>query len=220
MPSKNSIKVYVENGHYHVYNRGVEKRIIFQDEQDYKVFLRYLSEHLSSPSQFINSLQGASLPRRLPRNHSNEVELLAFCLMPNHFHLLLKQNTKNGMENFMRSLATRYSMYFNKKYKRVGKLFQGYYKAAFVDNDNYLLHISRYIHTNPNEYTKNLEGAYSSYAEYLGNRETNWIKPNEILTYFANNDFLKLSNTNSYKKFVESYAEEVEDNLGNLKLED
>ena len=227
MPQRNSIKTYVKNGFYHIYNRGVEKRIIFKNTQDYKVFLKYLKECLSLPQNkeklnTIFTLQGASfkgVPRQ-PKNYYKNIFLEAYCLMPNHFHLLIKQLDQKSIEGFMRSLATRYSMYFNKKYNRVGKLFQGRYKAVLITDDSYLLHLSRYIHLNPLECTDNLVGAYSSYADYLGLRKTKWIKPKIILNYFNHKLAPEFKKFNSYKDFVEKYKVDSADILGRLTLED
>lgn len=213
MPQKNSIKIYFEQGYYHIYNRGVEKRKIFLDSQDYKVFLNYLKQALLPPPKPDDirktfTLKGASfkgIPKQ-PKNYNKEIELIAYCLMPNHFHLLIKQENKNGMESFMRSISTRYSMYFNKKYKRVGKLFQGHYKAVIVKNDEQLIHLSRYIHLNPKEYTNNLVDSYSSYAEYLGIRKTAWINPNIILQVFNKPTAPEFKKINNYKDFVERYS--------------
>jgi len=217
MPAKNLIKISIDNGYYHIYNRGVEKRIIFEDAQDYKVFLGYLKEYLSPPPKIEEllknfTLQGTTFQGipHLPKNYFQKVDLLAYCLMPNHFHLLIKQVKKDAMEGFMRSLATRYSMYFNKKYDRVGSLFQGIYKASMVDNDNYLLHLSRYIHLNPAEYTKDLSSAHSSYGEYLELRKTPWVKTDEIRAFFGNAKANLFKNVNSYKDFVEKYKSNVE----------
>jgi len=226
MPSRNSIKTYVKDGFYHIYNRGVEKRIIFEDDQDYKVFLKYLKEALSPPpdSKLLKktiSLQGASfkgVPRQ-PKNFQNQIDLLAFCLMPNHFHLLLKQSSKDSMESFMRSVITRYSMYFNKRYSRVGKLFQGHYKACLIKNDNYLLHLSRYIHTNPLENYSDLTKAYSSYSQYIGLTKSNWLKPELILSFFDRADKSFFRGTNTYNNFVEKSEIDSESMLGKLILE-
>jgi putative transposase len=227
MPAKNLIKIDVENGYYHIYNRGVEKRIIFEDEQDYKVFLGYLKEHLSSPPETKDLLESFILRGtnfrgipHIPKNYFQKVKLLAYCLMPNHFHLLIKQIEKGSMSKFMRSLATRYSMYFNKKYNRVGTLFQGIYKASMIENENYLLHLSRYIHLNPSEYFKDLTSAYSSYADYLEIRKTLWVDTNEVLSYFnkASSDFL--ISTNTYKDFVESYKTDNSSFLEGITLEE
>jgi putative transposase len=227
MPNKNSVKISVKNGYYHIYNRGVEKRTIFEDIQDYKVFLSYLKEYLSAPPKpedLLKSftLQGTSFQGvpHLPKNYFRKIDLLVYCLMPNHFHFIIKQIHKGSMEGFMRSLATRYSMYFNKKYKRVGPLYQGIYKASMITDDSYLLHLSRYIHLNPLEYTNSLTSAYSSYGEYLGLRKTDWINTQEILFFFnkEKSDFLKSVNT--YKNFVEKYNSDDSYDLGEGTLED
>lgn len=226
MPSRNSVKVYVENGFYHVYNRGVEKRIIFEDDQDYKTFLKYLKEALSVPPdreslKMTVPLQGGSfkgIPRQ-PKNFKNKIELLAFCLMPNHFHLLLRQFDLESMESFMRSVITRYSMYFNKRYNRVGKLFQGHYKACLINDENYLLHLSRYVHLNPSEIMKDLKVAYSSYQNYLGIANSDWLMPDLILAFFNKADKTFYKGGNTYQKFVEKSVIDSEKFLGKLTLE-
>lgn len=226
MPAKNLIKISIDDGYYHIYNRGVEKRTIFEDEQDYKVFLGYLKEHLSPPpkvEELLKSftLQGTTFQGipHLPKNYFQKVDLLAYCLMSNHFHLLIKQIKKDSMEGFMRSLATRYSMYFNKKYDRVGSLFQGIYKASMIDSDNYLLHLSRYIHLNPAEFTKDLVSAYSSYGEYLGLRKTMWVKTGEILSFFGKANLNIFKSASTYKDFVEKYKPEINTIPENILLD-
>lgn len=234
MPARNIVKTYVSGGYYHVYNRGIEKRIIFEDEMDYKTFLKYLKESLSTPQELrksnnqkmktvkLTDLQGATLQiyERPVKNFKDSINLVAYCLMPNHFHLLIEQAEIMDMKKFMQSIITRYSMYFNKKYGRVGKLFQGHYKAVLVNEEGYLLHLSRYIHINPSEYTDNLVTAYSSYGEYLGIRNTKWIKPEVILSFFnsSSKDFMRGINT--YKDFVEKYKEDSSKILGKITLED
>lgn len=208
LPAKNTIKTYIENGYYHVYNRGVEKRNIFEDSQDYAVFLKNLKIALSPQATDKLKPQGASLRfqtweinRR--KNFSKNIDLLAYALMPNHFHFLIKQKQKESMESFMRSLMTKYSIYFNKKYDRVGKLFQGHYKAIMIENDSYLLHLSRYIHLNPSEISEDLINTYSSYSDYLQITNTSWVNTEIILPFFnqqTSPDFIKAT---SYKQFVE-----------------
>ncbi|OGM13753.1 hypothetical protein A3A76_03760 [Candidatus Woesebacteria bacterium RIFCSPLOWO2_01_FULL_39_23] len=145
--------------------------------------------------------------------------LIAYCLLPNHFHLLINQNSTDDMQEFIRSLCTRYSIYFNKKYDRVGGLFQGPYKAVIVTEDNYLLHLSRYIHLNPKDYTKDIINTYSSYAEYMGLRRTEWVKPDIVLGFFNNPATQELIKTNNYRDFVEKYIKDSEAILGNMTLE-
>jgi len=222
MPSKNVIKRYLENGFYHLYNRGVEKRKIFLDEQDYSVFLSYLKEYLLPKDEdalykIISDLNASPLEkdkaRKLLRlnNFSKELVLLSYCLMPNHFHFFVKQKSPNSIDKFMNSLCTRYTMYFNKKYKRVGSLYQGVYKAVLIQNHEQFLHLSRYIH----KQALVLQGVVlqnirrreqpSSYKEYLGQRKTDWINTSEILSYFSKNN-----PSLSYQAFVNEIDEENE----------
>lgn len=210
MPAKNTVKTYATDGIYHIYNRGVEKRIIFSDDYDYTVFLHCLKDALLPPEQVQKtkktvSLQGSSFKgvMRPPKNFASTIELLAYCLMPNHFHLLVKQTEERSIDSFMRSVGTRYAIAFNKRHKRVGHLFQGIYKAVLILDEPYYLHITRYIHRNPLKYTKNLITAYSSYAEYLGLRKTKWVKPDSILSSFQPSKLPFSAQFSSYKQFVE-----------------
>lgn len=180
----------MENGYYHIYNRGVEKRIIFQDEQDYNVFLSYLKEYLSPKNEEelykrraapgTGFKEKTKLLKLLRLNNFNQdIVLIAYCLMPNHFHFFIKQQSLNAIDKFMQSLCTRYSMYFNRKYKRVGHLYQGVYKAVLIKDDGQFVYLSKYIHKQA------LPGQPSSYPEFLGTRKTTWINPDEILANFS-----------------------------------
>lgn len=232
MAAKNSRKAYVEKGYYHIYNRGVEKRNIFLDPQDYGVFLAYLKEYLSPKDEnalFAKlsdpniSAQEKDKTLKLLRlnNFYNEIFLLAFCLMPNHFHLLIKQSDALSIDKFMNSLALRYVIYFNRKYKRTGGLFQDVYKAVSVETDEQLLHLNRYIHQNPLGKNKLPQKSTlsdflyqpSSYPEYLGQRKTDWIIKDEVLSYFSKNN-----PKFSYQAFVEQ-TEDVS-LIENLLLEE
>lgn len=227
MPHRNTIRHYVENGIYHVYNRGVEKRTIFVDDQDYAIFLHLLKYYLSPLNKKdvhpMMKFQSFSVRKLYPlKNLNSEVELLAYCLMPNHFHLLIRQITKDGVTKLLRKISTTYAMYFNKRYKRVGYLFQGKYKAALVETDYYLLHLSRYIHLNPID----LQGSdpfnyeYSSYKYYLGKSHTSWIKINIINSFFDRKNLLPfLKKYPSYQQFVENYSENSRNILKYLTLE-
>ena len=102
-------------------------------------------------------------PSRLSKNHAEEIDLLAYCLMPNHFHLLVYQEKINSMNHFLRSVATKYAMFFNRKYDRTGHLFEGIYKAVLVETEEQLIYLSKYIHRNPVELLPTgmiLEGVY------------------------------------------------------------
>lgn len=213
MPARNSIKQYTENGYYHIYNRGVEKRLIFLDQQDYSVFLSYLKEYLS-PKNELELRQKLSDPNtsykekdkviKLLRmnNFYGEITLLAYCLMPNHFHFFVKQKSAMSIDKFMQSLCTRYTMYFNKKYQRVGSLFQAVYKAVLVETEQQYLYLSKYIHKQAlalqGETLQGSEEQPSSYKEFLKERITEWIKPEEVLSYFS-----QVNPTLSYKSFID-----------------
>lgn len=224
MPAKNVVKTYVIDGIYHVYNRGVEKRIICADAQDYKVFLSYLKAYLSPLLKVTKefTLQGVTFKGvlRQPKNYHGKIKLLAYCLMPNHFHLLIQQTSSEIIAEFMQSLATRYTMYFNKRHKRVGALFQGAYRAVLIQEDPYLLHISRYIHLNPAEHVEDLSKAYSSYADYLGLRHTSWLGVDAVLDFFKEGSLPGLRHINSYKAFVENTEIDSEEFLGDLTIDE
>lgn len=228
MPAKNSRKQYSQNGYYHIYNRGVEKRIIFQDQQDYSVFLSYLKEYLLPKNEKALN-ERLSDPQISPKekdkvlkslrinNFAKEITLLAYCLMPNHFHFFIKQKGVGSIDSFMNSLATRYTMYFNRKYKRVGHLYQGVYKAVLVASEPQFLHLSRYIH----KQALRLQGLAlrekqpCSYPEYLGQRKTEWVHPEEILSYFD-----KENPKLSYENFVKQRDEGDGQVLQKLVLEE
>lgn len=116
-------------------------------------------------------------------------------------------------------------MYFNDRYDRVGTLFQGPYKAVLVKEDNYLLHLSRYIHTNPLELVKGenldklIKYPYSSYANYLGKKNTTWVKPEFILDYFKNNKDQYNIDKSSYKEFMEDYKYDSKEILGSITID-
>ncbi|MBI4078832.1 MAG: transposase [Candidatus Levybacteria bacterium] len=218
MPARNSRKQYINDAYYHIYNRGVEKRKIFMDQQDYGVFLSYLKQYLTpkNEKELRKQLANSDISSRHKdkilkllrlNNFCGEITLLAYCLMPNHFHLFVKQKGGGVIDAFMNSLGTRYTMYFNKKYKRVGSLYQGVYKAALVLSEDQFIYLSKYIHKQavPNQ--------PSSYTEYLGKRNTEWINTKEILSYFSNTN-----PTLSYQSFVE----ETEDfgRIQNIILEE
>lgn len=199
------MKTYVQGGYYHLYNRGVEKRKIFLDERDYKVFLHFLKRYLQPQDKDEISWVLGRITSLV-----EEIDLLAYCLMPNHFHLLVKQKTIEGIKKLMGRMGTCYGMYFNKEQKRVGSLFQSVYKAVLIENDEQLLHVSRYIHQNPlglkeHHFPKLVDYPYSSYGEYLGIRKTKWVKPEEILAFFRSARRIGDTDCVSYQSFVEGF---------------
>ncbi|MDP1722548.1 MAG: transposase [Candidatus Gottesmanbacteria bacterium] len=232
MPAKNIIKSYVSDGVYHVYNRGVNKADIFIDDQDYRVFLSYIAtalrpkdekklREMASEESLSYKERGVAARELRLKNFTGKIDLLAYCLMPNHFHFLLQQKGESDMSEFVQSVMTRFTMYENSRHKRVGSVFQGTYKAVLITNDAQLLHVSRYIHRNPFSLKRShllrldpkkrsqiLRLQPSSYPNYLGEIHQEWVKPKTILSYFSK----AKTGLQSYKEFVEiqDYDFEVE----------
>lgn len=133
---------------YHVYNRGVDKRNVFLDQIDYIRFVHILYEfnnNLNANRWHASSMSGVGLLI----SKKPIVDLLAFCLMPNHYHLMIQEQQENGISEFMHKLGTGYTNYFNKKYERTGALFQGKYKIVHIIDDKHLQYLPYYIHLNP-----------------------------------------------------------------------
>lgn len=186
MPSRNTTKYYDVPAFYHVYNRGAGEQQIFLDDADKQKFISLLVRHLD-PND--TSVRGDT---NMPYE-KYELELVAYCLMGNHFHLLVYQDTdREAITKLMRSVSTAYTMYFNKKYKRHGHLFQSIFKASRILNEGYLEHITRYIHLNPRSY-KTYQ--WSSIGSYLGKWSAAWIHPQRVLTMTPE----------QYKVFLEDY---------------
>lgn len=183
--------IFANDELYHVYNRGVEKRDLFMDDEDYCRFVHnlynfnddspvlnvkyYFDQQSSTVRPHI--LKSKKEPRKLL------VDILVFTLMPNHFHMLLRQKKDNGISRFMQKLGTGYSMYFNKKYERVGSLFQGKFKSAHINEEIYFIHLPHYIHTNPLglnyggrtsiEFLSNYR--WSSFPDYIGRQNFPYV---------------------------------------------
>ncbi len=179
---------------YHIYNRGVDKRDIFLDDEDRMRFIHDLFEFNDENStikldyflsQDNNSEVGLPNIKRAPRERL--VDILAFCMMDNHYHLIVKQRVENGITLFMRKLGTGYTNYFNKKNERNGALFQGKFKSICIKNDSHLMYLPIYIHLNPldfefpewrkgeiKDYEKAVEYLdsyrWSSYMDYTGQK--------------------------------------------------
>ena len=141
---------------YHIYNRGTDKRLIFKDNIDRNRFISLLYLCNSQSAIHRSNFNTSSLNELLniPREEPL-VDIGAYCIMSNHFHLLVHERIENGISLFMQKLSTAYTMYFNKRYERSGALFQGRFKAKHLDSDNYLKYIFAYIHLNPVEIIDN-----------------------------------------------------------------
>lgn len=177
MPSRNTLKVDVPESYYHVYARGESQKDIFLEPSDYDYFIGLFARYLSNKQ--VLSKEGVPYP-----HYQESIELLAFCLPPNHFHLLIYQHEKGGMAKLMRSIMTSYSRYFNLKYKRTGSLFESRYKASRIDADNYLQHITRYIHLNVRYWQRY---PYSSYKHYMSSCPE-WLQMKRVLDLFTDQE--------------------------------
>ena len=208
-------------GYYHIYNRGVDKRTIFEDDADRWRFLQALGlfNHEKSRSEVLWKLEneGDGANMKTLRKYLDDregkplVNLVADCLMDNHYHLILKEIAENGIARFMQKLGTSYTMYFNKKYDRSGSLFQGGYKSVKVENNKYLKYLLVYINViNPAEIVqpdlkqvgaKNIDKIMDFVADY------NWSTHKEYLqtrdSFIIDKDILGeiFNNPQKYKEF-------------------
>lgn len=204
--------IFVNDGIYHIYNRGVEKRNIFLETRDYIRFSQNLEE-FNDPKP-TPDLRWNINRERNSDDREHLVALYAYVLMPNHYHIILKQLTDGGIEKYMRKIGVGYAMYFNKRRDRVGPLFQGRFKAQIVEEDEYFLHLTRYIHLNPlklyqSDWHENgikdrkasqqflYNYRWSSYLQYIGKTTDNIITP-------GYKDLFSL-HEKEYKKFVEEF---------------
>jgi len=148
--------VFENDCYYHVYNRGVDKRDVFLDDEDYWRFVFSLDEFNDENSTLnilrrLNVNEGNRISFKPEKNEDKEklVEVVCYCLMPNHYHFILRQIKKGGISKFMQKLGIGYTNYLNQKIERSGVLFQGKFKAALIDKDSYLNYLRAYIHLNP-----------------------------------------------------------------------
>jgi len=216
------------NNIYHVYNRGVEKRIIFKDNQDYSRFIKGLI--VFNDTKLIDDFKDR-FKRIINKSHQRKeiVDIIAFCLMPNHYHLLLRQRADNGITEFMRKLGGGYVNYFNLKHERVGTLFQGKFKSVLIDNDRQLLFIPHYIHLNPLDlimphwregkainkkqavnFLHNYE--WSSYCDYTGGNNFDIVLNGDVMSEYFPED--------SYKKDFEAFLDDLDfEGLSDITLD-
>lgn len=198
MPARQTI--FFDDGYYHIYNRGSEKRIIFTSPRTYENFLKRVADNAAKYN----------------------VDILIYCLMPNHFHLLVRQNPNGSIVKMISAVQLGFAKYFNVRYQRVGPLFQGRFKAKTIETDNYLLQLSAYIHRNPVPYQpaikitpeiaaqnqkQLLQYPYSSYSSYLYGNKNKTLKVNTeiILSYFS-----QTKPKFSYQEFVEKFVPDIE----------
>lgn len=204
-------KTEFANGeHYHVFNRGVDKREIFSNTKDYDRFLlgmdllndkkdglmiEWRDYKESNPKATIKDFLKPGFRKREPL-----VKIIAYCLNPNHYHFILEQVFNKGVERFMHKIGTSHTKYFNKRRKRSGTLFQGRFKSVHIDSNEYLLYLSAYVNKNNfiHGYNKNDSWPHSSLHCYLGKKEDKLVNKNIILGQFEN--------IKEYDKFLKDNA--------------
>ncbi len=194
----------VPGAYFHIYNRGNKKEDIFLDESDFRFFILRLKQYLFPDLK--NKLRVNPLPK-------DSFSLISYCLMPNHFHLILRQNLDIPTSKLLLRVCTSYSKYFNKKYDKVGHIFQDQFKQIMIDNDNYLKWLSCYIHQNPKVagIVKNIEQyKWSSYNNFIGKDINNICDREIILSYFKNNK--------EFKDFTESSYEIISNKIEGIGL--
>jgi len=213
---------FITGEYYHLYNRGIDKRIIFKSRKDYERFMMLLyvsnsNEQFFRLDNLINQQRKTFNQILILEKGEPLISIGVWCLMPNHFHLLIKQEIDGGITRFMRKLGVGYSMFFNIKYQRSGSLFGGLFKSKLIGkDDDYMKQLFGYIHINPLDIefpnwkhdvikaTGNMKKfltvyPYSSYLDYIGeNRvEKNIINPENFPEYFQN--------AQSFEDFVGDY---------------
>ncbi len=199
--------------HYHLYNRGNNKQEVFHSRDDYIRFLFYVL-YLQSPIAFpAVSKQIPSFKKRGEFAISKEIQndilarrsvaLVAFCLMPNHFHLIVQEISDDGISKYMQRVLNAYSKYANKKYpeKHTGHIFQGPFKSVRQETNEQLLYLSAYLHRNPREIKiwrgKEAHYAWSSFQDFIGTNRWGRLLCRDILSD-------QFKNSGSYKRFVDT----------------
>ena len=208
------IKNHAPEEYYHIYNRGMQKQPIFETDKDRLRFLFLLlvfqgKDSIKNISREIKqSVQSSTLhikpelEKEVLKNRT--IELVSFCLMPNHFHLQILEKTEGGIAKYMQRILTAYTKYFNVRHQKSGHLLQGSYKSVLMEDDVQLMHTSAYIHKNPRELTswKGREDEYpwSSFQDYiLENRWGKLLSMNIILDRYDNGEKAIL-----YKDFIDT----------------
>jgi putative transposase len=202
---------FVKDEYYHIYNRGVDKRKVFMDEGDFKRFVRSIKEFNSLEpigSIYLNSLGKNKPKHQLRRPTSQLIEIVAYCLIPNHYHFILKENGEGGVSEFMKRLGGGYTKYFNKKYKRSGALFQGRFKSTHIKTDSKLAEYSAYVNLNHKVHAhkyplRRWTSQWSSWREYVGkvSKKNSICEKGMILSHFRSRV--------DYKKFAESTVRDI-----------
>lgn len=221
---------FANGEHYHIFNRGTDKRNIFSDESDTDRFFQSMQEfNTVKPigSIYENSFRELGNPTS---KSSRLVDFIAYCTNPNHFHFVLKQLADNGISQFMKRVGGGYAKYYNEKYDRSGTLFQGRFKSVHVNSNEYLLHVSAYVNLNARVHklgnpTSKLVGSRSSWEEYVNpwtDTGASFCNKKVVLEQFRNREEYRKFAEDSLKSILERKAtqKEIRSELEMLLLED
>lgn len=193
---------------YHVFNRSIARQPIFLNRKNYQRALDVLVfySYFNPPIRFshynrLPANQKSDFIDNLRKTGVKQIELLAFCLMPNHIHFLIKEIKEKGISTFMSNLQNSYAKYFNIKTERSGSLFQTMFKAVRIESDEQLIHVARYIHLNPvtayllKDVNQLKNYPWSSFMDYLGIRNLDILNKDIVLGYFSSTEqFIKFTN--------------------------
>lgn len=195
----------VNGQYYHVFSRSIAGFKIFNVESDFARFISMLDIYRYEDfqykySRFMSLAPASQVEIRLSLEASSRilVEILAYCVMPTHIHLILKQSLDNGTSKYMAKVLNSYARYFNATHKRVGPLWAGHFKNVIASNDQQLLHLTRYVHLNPTSAGLTMrpeDWAFSSYRQYIMDNFTE-------KSFLADHSKLLDTNSKAYKKFV------------------
>lgn len=213
---------FAQDEWYHCYTRSIDKKVVFETGRDYERFLQALYVCNGTRTIRRGSMYNPSHGRLLSLPRGNPlVSIGAYCLMPNHFHLLLREITDRGISTFMQKVGTSFSMYFNVKRQHVGNVFVKPFRSKRIDDDAYLQHVVQYIHFNPAElferewksgYVRNMRlleqklktYRYSSLPDYEGTRRPeNSILDTDAMSMFDKRPALR----DTLIKAAEYYAD-------------
>ena len=193
--------------YYHVYNRGHNRQNIFFERENYLFFLRQVRKYLIGEAKTSKVSQTSEV-------YEGYATVVTHCLMPTHFHLTVRPHD-DDLSHHMQLLSISYTKAINERYGRIGALFQGQFQAIHVDRDEYLLHLSRYLHLNPvaaGLVKRPEEWEFSSYRDYIGLRHGTLPAPDIVLSQFPTTD--------AYREFVESYRPKDRDLIAHLLFDD
>lgn len=185
---------------YHIYNRGTDRRIVFANSYDFQRFLQSMRE-FNSVDPIGSIYQNSFNEPQLRRRTSKLVNIVCYCLNPNHYHMILEQRINGGISEFMKRLSGGYTKHFNFKHKRSGVLFQGKFKANHIDSNEYLLYASAYVNLNGLVHKLKDIHFYSSWEEFIDMTNKDMCKKNIILGQFKNR--------NEYKTFAKDTLKNI-----------